>query len=1420
MRFRRFRIISLQQYTSETKQVHPSSIPLATIHSTDEFEQAEQYSLPGARQTNGIAQLQEPLTSWPNVDNCDGSEDFTSLNAQAADGGAQLPLHDLDQTDKLTVFNRHTANRETRPPIHNLEDSEDFTSLDAQSSAESETRPPIHNLEDSEDFSTRDQHTSDGEAPLPLHNLENSEDFSTLDQHTSADNETPLPLHNLEDSEDFASLDTETSDGEAPLPVDNLENSEDFASLDAQSSADSETPLPLHNLEDSEDFSTLDQHTSAEGAQLQLPLTPWPTIDATQFNTAVTPKITPRKQPVDPRIAEQVKRYEGWLAMQAKHEALHANTQEINDYIQSAAEVTQVGKKQVAIFAPFRPKLSALQTFTTQQVVWLCILALLGIIGLILFRLEMLTAVIAIITIMYFSNLVLNIAMAIRSFRHSPEEQIDDALVNTLKDADWPEYTILCPLYREASVVPQFVDAMQKLDYPPEKLQILFLTEVDDIETRNAIRALSLPSHFKIVIVPDGKPRTKPRACNYGLIRATGSYVVIYDAEDIPDPLQLKKSVLAFANHGTEVACVQAKLNFYNVYQNILTRWFTAEYSVWFDLILPGLQQTGFSLPLGGTSNHFRTAALRALGGWDAYNVTEDCDLGLRLARYHFKTVVLNSTTYEEANSQLKNWIRQRSRWIKGYMQTYLVHMRQPLEYFQKGRLFDLFSFQVVVGSGVGVLFINPLMWLLLAIYIAFGPAVVSTYHTLFPGPILYISASCLIFGNFFYIYLYLLGCMKRRQYRLVLWTLLIPFYWALISVAGFMALFELIVKPHYWQKTVHGLHLKKNDVVHNVTWQEAELAVEKEQTLQVPRVSAVLNKISDIPSVTMSLKAIVTLPVPAVSRTQKQAQHTAQRAKVRDLWLVATIVTACVASISACWYYFQMHQLLLYGDAYSHLRIARSVFDSATPGLAQLGGVWLPLPHILMFPFIWSSYLWHSGLAGSFTSMICYVAAAIYLYLSARRLTRSNSASFIGTLLFILNPNILYLQSTALSEVVCIWTSAMACYYFLVWTQEDTSRYLVLAAASTFLATLARYDGWALFLGCMALIVVVNLLKRQRRIQIIGNLTIFGVLGGLGIFLWFVWNKIIFGDPLYFQHSAFSSQAFQLQLLHSGTLYPYHNFWLSFKTYALNSMYTIGSVLFGAAILGFVAFFLRRRFSLDMLVALIFVIPFAFYVFSLYIGQAAIWVPGAVPANNPAQLYNVRYGSAMVAPAAVFFAVLVSRLSSLYRSQLRAISQIVFIVVILAQILFTTSSGIIDLQDGLNGGSCSPTHTVNAYLAQHYSGGKILEDVTAGNASESETGLNFKTIIYDGSADLWRKALSNPAGSVAWIIANRDDPSDRVSKSIDLSNPAFLAHYTLVVQEPSGLSLYHRNGDPLRSVRPIPSGILTDHRLCLRNNG
>jgi cellulose synthase/poly-beta-1,6-N-acetylglucosamine synthase-like glycosyltransferase len=1123
----------------------------------------------------------------------------------------------------------------------------------------------------------------------------------------------------------------------------------------------------------------------------------------------------------DPHTQEKVKFYTNWLATQANYDVQRDNSKEIEEYIEEATKVVKVGKREVSIFAPFRPKLSALQTFTAKQVVILCLIGLVGILGLLVFRLEALTFIITAITVMYFCNLILNVIMAFRSFRNTTEERISDDIVHALKEVEWPEYTILCPLYREAQVVPQFVKAMQDLDYPAEKLQILFLTEMDDTETRTAIRALSLPPHFKIVIVPDGKPRTKPRACNYGLMFAKGPYVVIYDAEDIPDPLQLKKAVLTFANHSTDVICVQAKLNFYNIRQNLLTRWFTAEYSTWFDLVLPGLQLAGFSLPLGGTSNHFRSAALRALGGWDAYNVTEDCDLGLRLKRYHMNTVVLDSTTYEEANSQLKNWLRQRSRWIKGYMQTYLVHMRTPLEYFQKGRLYELLSFQVVVGSGVAVLFINPLMWALLAVYIAFGPSVVGFYHHLFPGPVLYLGAFCLICGNFFYIYLYLLACMKRKQYHLLLSTLFIPCYWFLISIAGFYALFELVVKPHYWQKTVHGLHLKGGNQVALVLPPETEKeTIAAEETMPILAAQGQVSKIGIIPSITMSLKAIPTLIVPAISPGQKQAQLVAKKAKVRDLWLFATIIISCITSIVACRYYFLNNEILLNPDAHSHLRISRSVFDSLTPGLAQLGSVWLPLPHILMWPFIWNNYLWHSGLAGSFVAMPCYVAAAIYLFLAAKRITRNSAASFVGTLVFIFNPNVLYLQTTPLSETVCMVTFIAACYYFLVWIQEDTLKSLVLTSGCIFLATLARYDGWPLFVALLCFIPLVGLFKHHRFPRIQGNVITFVILGGLGIGLWLIWNKLIFGDPLYFQHGIYSSQAQQMLLVANNTLFSYHNLWQSIRFYTIDSAQSVGSLLLFLLFVALLWFIVENRFKPTTFGVLVFLVPFAFYILALYNGNAVIWLPGANPPGAPVYMYNVRYGAQMVAPTAFCIAILADKLGSIPIPYFKLVTRVLLMAVILTQCVLIQLQGVISLQDGQYNYACSPHHTTLDYLAEHYNGGRILTDVYAIGFDPTDAGsINFRDVVYEGSNPYWSQALRDPAHAVEWILVDPSSKVDLVAQHINVNSPAFLSQFALVAQQTNNIRLYHRLGGPPLPNRPAPVTLQFEHVPCIQGN-
>lgn len=1142
-------------------------------------------------------------------------------------------------------------------------------------------------------------------------------------------------------------------------------------------------------------------------------------------------------------VQQQVDRYTAWLAEEAIRQ--RQQSEERADYEARATQLVSLKDQKIHPFAPLHLDLSAIKTVTPEQMLLLMTLAGLWAVAFYFSGVLTLVASIAAVTALYLGDLLLNFFLATRTLTRSPEDHIDNAVVRAIRSDLWPRYTVLCPLYHEAVIVPQFVRAMSLLDYPIEKLQVLFLTEEDDQETREAIRSMRLPAHFEVVTVPPGVPRTKPRACNYGLLKASGDYVVIYDAEDIPDPLQLKKAVLAFANHPPEVACVQAKLNYYNPNQNLLTRWFTVEYSLWFDLMLPALQNARASLPLGGTSNHFRAAVLRQVGAWDPFNVTEDCDLGLRLAHYRLHTAMLDSTTYEEANSRLKNWLRQRSRWIKGYMQTYFVHMRHPLRYLRKGRLRDFFWLQFTVGARVVMLFINPLMWLLLAIYLFFQSAVAPAYHILYPRPILYLGAASLIFGNFFFLYTHLIGCLRRKQYSLMKWTFLVPLYWGLMSAAASMALVQLIFKPHYWEKTQHGFHLlalarkrQQSAAAARSARQTAQKDAPKEKasadlpiapiidalsTWRMPAIQAEflgleLSELADMP--TTKLSVVADLPTKKFAAIPKAAEHTRARRWqwptrlpwTKDRWLGATILAAVIMSLLALWYSYQRQFILLYGDAYPHLKIARSILDSPSPGVAQFGGVWLPLPHIIMLPFVWNNQLWLTGLAGSLSSMPCYVIAATYLFLSARRLTHKSSVSFVATLAFILNPNALYLQTTPLTEPVLMATMTAACYYFLAWAQENDQKQLIWAAAAMFLATLARYDGWALFLACLVLIVPIGWLRRQRRAHIMSNVLLFGTLGGFGIVLWFLWCAIIFKDPLYFQHGPFSSELQQQGLAFAGRLYTYHNLWQSVRFYAITAIETVGPVLFVLATCAVVLFILRRWRSPDTLGALAFWAPFVFYAASLYTGQAAIYTPGAVPPDATLQFYNVRYGAEIIAPTALFLATLLDRLP--LSKIVLPLATTVLLVAIVGQSFLTFQGGVISLQDGQYGASCAPTSSLTIYLAQHYDGGLILEDPHFGSNSDimGMVDIDLKNIVEPGSGALWNQALKDPASVADWVIIGQ---GDLVSKNIDSDNPAFLAQFVLVQQSAEGSALFHRKGLPPLPTRPVPQSLLTEHRLC-----
>ena len=408
----------------------------------------------------------------------------------------------------------------------------------------------------------------------------------------------------------------------------------------------------------------------------------------------------------------------------------------------------------------------------------------------------------ALVNLGFLTNVIFRFGVAMAGAEFEQVQAISEEDVAALRDDALPTYTILVPVYREARVITQLLEHLRWLDYPASKLEILLLLEEDDTETIAAARAAQPPETVTFVIVPNGQPKTKPKACNIGLFFATGEYLVIYDAEDRPEPDQLKKAVVAFQRGPDSLVCVQAALHYHNAEENLLTRLFTLEYAYWFDYMLPGLDRLRLPIPLGGTSNHFRTDRLRELGGWDPFNVTEDADLGLRAAAHGYHVGVVNSTTYEEAVHRYGAWIRQRSRWIKGYMQTGLVHTRRPLRLLRTAGWRTLLGFVLLVGGTPLTFLCNPLLW---ALYLAWL-AGVDGIDRFFPPLVLYVSLFDLLIGNGLMIYLGMLAVFKRRHYWLIPFALLNPLYWVLHSIAAYKALWQLVRRPSYWEKTEHGV--------------------------------------------------------------------------------------------------------------------------------------------------------------------------------------------------------------------------------------------------------------------------------------------------------------------------------------------------------------------------------------------------------------------------------------------------------------------------------------------------------------------------------------------------------------------------------------------------------------------------------------
>jgi cellulose synthase/poly-beta-1,6-N-acetylglucosamine synthase-like glycosyltransferase len=444
-----------------------------------------------------------------------------------------------------------------------------------------------------------------------------------------------------------------------------------------------------------------------------------------------------------------------------------------------------------------QPQMSASQVVTRAQLWILAGCVGVALAALVAFPYPALVSLNLLITLAFTATFLLKFLLVYFGSRRSIDIKVTDEEADALRDEDLPVYTVLVPMYKEPDVLPILANALRKLDYPKSKLDVKLVLEADDVDTIDAAKRLGLEAIFEIIRVPPSQPKTKPKACNYALRFARGQLLTIYDAEDKPEPSQLRKVVAAFAKASPETACIQARLNYYNADENWLTRMFALEYTLWFDFYLPALEWLRIPIPLGGTSNHFKLDVLRDIDAWDPYNVTEDADLGVRLTQRGYRVGVVNSTTYEEANVSIPNWIRQRSRWLKGYMQTWLVHMRKPVHLYRSTGMRGFWGFQFFVGGTFFVALMSPLLWLAI-----FTGAMTSV----FPPALLYLSMFNLLVGNGFFIYMTLVAGFKRDYMKLAPYALTVPLYWMLQSVAAYKGLWQLIRNPFYWEKTTHGI--------------------------------------------------------------------------------------------------------------------------------------------------------------------------------------------------------------------------------------------------------------------------------------------------------------------------------------------------------------------------------------------------------------------------------------------------------------------------------------------------------------------------------------------------------------------------------------------------------------------------------------
>ncbi len=510
--------------------------------------------------------------------------------------------------------------------------------------------------------------------------------------------------------------------------------------------------------------------------------------------------------------------------------------------------------------------------------------------------------------------------------------------------------------------------------------------------------------------------------------------------------------------------------------------------------------------------------------------------------------------------------------------------------------------------------------------------------------------------------------------------------------------------------------------------------------------------------------------------------------------WFSIVLLVALFLSSFAIEFSFLNGWLIAYGDAQSHLNIAKRVVDSITPGFAQLGGIWLPLPHLLMIPFVKIEILYRTGLAGSIVGGTAFIISCLYIYKIVYFVSKNYLASFLSFLVFALNPNMLYLQTTALTEPVLICFFILSSYYMVRFiaialinkqlktiNEKDAHReflFLISAAFFGLCASLSRYDGWSLVMVEAVIVIIVYLPVRQyitvlkeKKLKapfiivknkfslnkktfgkIQGALILFSILAFIGIAFWFAWDGMILDDPLYFTDSPYAAKAQQLSWKARNELPADHNINLAFQYYFFDSMSNVGVIVFVIFIIGTIFYLNKNRNLFAYLFTLLFFVPFIFNVTTLFMGQSIIFIPHITPYNFEYKLFNVRYGILMLPAAAIFYGLL------FYYSKNKTRLLLIFLIILQMGLYLSRYSPVIALQDGLTGVSASKITSADIWMTKNYDGGLVLMDDFARSINIIKTGIPMQNIIYIGNKPYWQISMKEPEKYATWIVVQKND--------------------------------------------------------------